>query len=189
MTTVPSTPHQEGVLASSASRKPNTSDISETMYALLRRLAASMLEHERPGHTLQPTALVHEAYLRLGGSFGADAEPGTGGAEDVGRWALAIRRVLVDHHRRRIAAKRGGPGARRVDVDSAAADDAESVLPVEEALVRLEGINPEMAQVVTLRFYGGLSVEQIAGLRKESVRTVARTWAFARAWLGRELAS
>ena len=158
----------------------------EAVYAQLRGLAAAMLDREVPGHTLQPTALVNEAYLRLAAQrelVGANRE------QLLALGATMIRRVLVDHYRGKTALKRGGTGAKRVDLEAAAEDGCEDMMAVEEALAKLEQIDPGKAQVVVLKFYGGMSVEQIAALHGDSPRKVARDWAFARAWLGRELSA
>jgi RNA polymerase sigma-70 factor, ECF subfamily len=156
----------------------------EAVYSQLRGLAAAMLEHEEPGHTLQPTALVNEAYLRLA----AQRELGGASHEQIlALGATMIRRVLVDHYRTRTALKRGGH-AQRVDLELAEPKIAQDYAALEDALAKLEQIDPEKAKIVVMKFYGGMSVEQIATVQGDSPRKVARDWAFARAWLGRELA-
>jgi RNA polymerase sigma factor (TIGR02999 family) len=153
------------------------------IYAELRRLACGLMHHERPGHTLQPSALVHEALMRL-----LDGEVL---AEVPNRRYLfaaaaqAMRQVLVDHARRRRAAKREGSRA-RVPLDGALValeEQGLDVLALHEALDRLAQAHPRPAQVVTLRFFGGLSVPEVAESLAVSVTTVESDWRFARAWL------
>ena len=159
------------------------------VYDELRRLAASALRHERPDHTLQPTALVHEAYLRL-----AD--------EPMRRWenrshflavaARAMRRILVDHARKHNAVKRGSGGV-CLNLDdlahaAPAAEDAVDLVALDDALRRLAELDPRQAKIVELRFFGGLSVDETAAIIDASPRTVKRDWQIARAWLKREMA-
>ena len=167
-------------------------DLLGTVYADLRKLAARRLSAEHPGHTLQATALVHEVYLRLGaGSSSRWADP----AHFFHAAAEAMRRMLVDHARARRRAKRGGGAARvplteTMNVASLAEGvDPDDVLALDAAVTRLEAVNPEAASVVRLRFYAGLSVEDTAEALHTSPRTVKRKWAYARAWLYRELTS
>jgi RNA polymerase sigma factor (TIGR02999 family) len=171
-----------------ADREPSTRadpPWSAVAYDHLRELARAWMGRERPGHTLQPTALVHEAYLRL-------ADAGTLGVDDrTGFQALAavtMRRVLVDHARRRGRAKRGG-GWRRVGLAglSADADGETDLLALDEALTRLGAEHERAARVVELRFFGGMGVEQAAAVLGVSARTIELDWQFARAWLLREL--
>ncbi len=161
------------------------------VYDELRRLAAAALRHERPDHTLQPTALVHEAYLRL-------AEEPSARWQNRGHFlavaARAMRRILVDHARRHKAAKRGA-GVIRITLDDdmervAAALPADGVdlVALDDALSRLGGLDPRQARIVELRFFGGLSVEETASIVGASARTVKRDWQLARAWLKREMA-
>jgi len=158
------------------------------VYAELRRLAATRLARLGPGQTLQATALVHEAYLKLTGP----KDPGwQGRAHFFGAAAHAMRDILADHLQRRGSLKRGGH-LRRVGEDTVAeigcdgptADD----LAVEEALGHLEAIHPRQAEVVTLSFFGGLSMPEIAEVLGRSTRTVERDWRFAKAWLNSRLA-
>ncbi len=157
------------------------------VYDELRRLAASALRRERQAHTLQPTALVHEVFLRM--------VDGTGRWQDrthfVAIAARAMRRVLVDHARARNAIKRGG-GELRVSLDDIelAADAATDVdlVALDAALGRLAALDERQARIVELRFFGGLTVEETAALIGASDRTVKRDWQMARAWLKRELA-
>ncbi|MBC7772800.1 MAG: RNA polymerase subunit sigma-70 [Pyrinomonadaceae bacterium] len=160
--------------------------LPDAVYTQLRGLAAAMLEQESPGHTLQPTALVHEAYIRLAAQrelSGATRE------QILALGAIMIRRVLVDHYRHKTALKRGGENGRRVEYEASTLDPRDGTLAIEEALAKLETLDPGKARIVILKFYGGMSVEQIASLQGESPRKVARDWAFARAWLGMELSA
>jgi RNA polymerase sigma factor (TIGR02999 family) len=157
------------------------------VYEELRRLAAHHLRRERPGHTLQPTALVHEAFLRLSGLREMQLR---NRAHFYGAAAQVMRRVLVDHARRHRAIKRGGGEVVAVELaDSVQApvDLALDFEALDEALDALERIAPEKARVVELRFFGGLSVEETAEYLSLSPATVKRYWSFARAWLFRHL--
>ena len=157
------------------------------IYAELRRTAGGLMHHERPGHTLEPSALVHEALMRL-----LDGEVL---AEVPNRRYLfaaaaqAMRQVLVDHARRRRSAKREG-GRARVPLDEALValeEQGLEVLAIHEALDRLAQAHPRQAQVVTLRFFGGLSVPEVAESLEVSTTTVESDWRFARAWLEGQL--
>ena len=157
------------------------------VYAELRRIAAAQLANERPGHTLQPTALVHEAYLRLAGSESGFENK----AHFLAAGAQAIRRVLVDHARTKKRDKRGG-GAQRVDISSAdpAAPDARAevdLIELDDAMQRLAQVSDRAARVVEMRYFGGLSMAEIGVALGISERTAAGDWAIARAWLRREL--
>jgi RNA polymerase sigma-70 factor (ECF subfamily) len=157
------------------------------VYAELRRLAGSYMNGERPGHTLQATALVNEAYLRLVG-----AEPAQNRAHFLAIAAHTMRQVLTDHARRRHAGKRGGADARKVDVDAAlliTEDKLEDVIAIDELLERLALIDPRQSRLIELRFFAGLSVEEAAEAMGISAITVKREWRLAKAWLSRELAS
>ena len=156
------------------------------LYDELRRLAAAELRRERPGHTLQATALVHEAFLRLSRSDGLQ------GLDPPRVKALAastIRRVLVDHARARLSDKRGGGAARITLGDTCQLTAGREVhfLALEEALEKLAGLDPRQHRVVELRFFGGLSIDEAAGELGVSARTVNEEWRTARAWLRREL--
>jgi RNA polymerase sigma factor (TIGR02999 family) len=155
------------------------------IYSELRRIAARQLQNERPGHTLQPTALVHEAYLRLANQRHVDWQ---NHAHFFGVAAQVMRRVLVDYARRRAAAKRGD-GAELVSIEQAR-DVASTDLPVlalDAALDRLEKIDPELAKLVELRAFSGLSNEQAALILDISPSTVKRELRTAKAWLTNEL--
>lgn len=156
------------------------------VYAELRRIAARQLRRDRAGHSLQPTALVHEAYLRL---VRQDRIGLQNRAHFFGVSAEIMRRILVDHARRRRADKRGG-GDERVPIPSdleAPADDRISVLAMDRALARLAAVDAALARIVELRAFGGLTVEEAAEVLKVSPSTVKRDWRVARAWLTREL--
>ncbi len=156
--------------------------LAPEVYRELRRLAAGQLRRERAGHTLQTTALAHEAYLRLAGRAELDAPDASVFFRTASR---TIRNVLVDHARRRQADKRLG-GRRRLVLDSGvkvSEEDALDVLALDEALERLAELHPRQAEIVELRFFGGRSVPEVAALLDVSERTVEADWAMARAWL------
>ncbi len=158
----------------------------ELVYDELRRLAASLMRRERAEHTLQPTALVHEAFLRLTGATHIEWQDR---AHFMGVAARAMRQILVDHARRHGAAKRGG-GLTRVTLTGAepvAPHDAVEILELHEALERFAALDRRAAQVVELKIFGGLSVQETAHLLEVSPRTVDGDWAVARMWLTREL--
>lgn len=152
------------------------------LYDELRRLAAQKLAREQPGQTLQPTALVHEAWLRLVG----DGTPQWNSrGHFFGAAAEAMRRILVDAARRKLAHKRGA-GAPKMDlaeVEIAAQADDESLLLVHEALDQLAARDPQAAELVKLRFFAGLGQQEAARLLGLSERSAGRVWSFARAWL------
>jgi RNA polymerase sigma factor (TIGR02999 family) len=156
------------------------------VYAELRRLAGVLSGRLPPGQTLQPTALVHEAYLRLVG----DQDPGWNGRRHFfGAAARAMRDILVEQARRKGAQKHGGR-ARRVDLVEGLAiiePPAEDLLAVDEAIQRLRGEKPHLAEIAMLRYFAGLSVEETAEVLGISASTLAREWRFARAWLARHL--
>lgn len=155
------------------------------VYSELRRRARAQLARERPGHTLTPTALVHEAYLRL---VGIEHIEWRGRAHFLAAGAGAMRRILVEHARAQRAAKRDG-GVRVTLSDSSAPAEQRDVdvLTLHEALEALEAEAPRHAQLVELRFFGGLSIEEAADYLGSSSGTVKRDWRFARAWLRRRL--
>jgi len=157
------------------------------VYQELRQIAARALRREAPGHTLQTTALVHEAYLKLA-------------VQRAGSWpnrqlfysvaAQAMRRILVDHARERMAQKRGG-GVRLLPLeearDAAAPEAAADVLAVDAAVDGLARVDPRLARIVELKFFGGLNLDEIGGLLEISPSTAWREWEAAKAWLQREL--
>lgn len=185
------TPAPAGPPAPADAADGSTSSLFQRLYQELHALARVHMARERPWHTLQATALLHEVYLHL--TRGGDRE-----------WrerdhffataARAIRRVLVNHAEARGAAKRGG-GAQRISLDDslqggaepAAAGDTVDVLALDEALQRLEAIDPRQCRVVELRFFAGLSVDDTARILGVSPRTVDGDWAMARAWLQQSL--
>jgi RNA polymerase sigma-70 factor, ECF subfamily len=169
-------------------RKDALTRLAPLVYNELRRLAGRYMRDERTGHTLQPTALVHEAYLRLAGQ---DQANWRNRAQFMGIAGQLMRRILVDHARKRHAAKRGGT---LVTLDEGIGNQrssgaqAEEVLAVDEALARLDHLDPQQARVVELRYFGGLSGEETAEAMGMSQRTVEREWATAKAWLRAQLA-
>jgi RNA polymerase sigma factor (TIGR02999 family) len=156
------------------------------VYEQLRELARHRMAEERTDHTLQATALVHEAYLRLVGDCDV---PWAGRGHFFAAAAEAMRRILIDHARAHQGPRRGG-NCRRVPlnvVDLAAKEQFEEILALDDAVSRLEQVNASLAAVVRFRFYAGLSVQETAEALGVSTRTVEREWAGARAWLFREL--
>lgn len=156
------------------------------VYKELRRLAAQHMRREREGHTLETTALVHEAYLKLAGGQPRDWQ---NRAHFFGVAAHIMRTLLVDYARAGNRVKRGG-GERRVALDeklSLAAPDPEALLAVDQALTRLSEMDPRAGRVVELRYFGGLNVEEIASVMNISEKTVKRDWNLARTWLQGEL--
>jgi RNA polymerase sigma factor (TIGR02999 family) len=152
------------------------------IYNELRHLAHNFLYRERPGHTLQTTALVHEAYLKLIDQRDAHWQ---NRAHFFAIAAQAMRRILIDSARKHAAAKRGG-GAEKVSLDQAAEISLEpdsSLLALDEALNALAEIDPQQSRIIELRYFGGLTIEETAEVLKTSPATVKREWAMARAWL------
>lgn len=161
-------------------------ELMPLVYDEFRALAERQLRKERAGHTLQPTALVNEAYLRLIDQTRVDWH---GRTHFFAVGAQAIRRILVDHARHHKRQKRGG-GAARVALDEGVArapQADEDVLALHEALERLAKLDARQAQIVEMRFFGGMSVEEVADVLGVSKRTVEADWTMARAWLMREL--
>ncbi|MDQ2922295.1 MAG: sigma-70 family RNA polymerase sigma factor [Acidobacteriota bacterium] len=157
------------------------------VYSELRRLAGNYLRRERPGHTLQPTALVNEAYLRLVDQTKAKWQ---NRAQFYGIAAQLMRRILVDHARQHKAAKRGGSDQQRLSITSAERLTAKpdfDVLALHEALEELAALDSQQARIVELKFFGGLSIEEIAEVMSVGHATVERDWKMARAWLRRKL--
>lgn len=163
-------------------------DLLELVYEELRQVAGGFMRRERPDHTLQPTALANEAALRL---LGQDALGKLHNrAHFFGAMAQAMRRVLVDHARAKNAQRRGGEHQRVVlelAIDLAEVGDQIDLLALDEALRKLESLNERQAKVVELRFFGGLSVPEIAEHLDVSVSTVEKDWRLARAWLRGQL--
>jgi len=156
-------------------------------YEELRRQTQRYLRRERPGHTLQTTGLVHEAYLRLVDQRQADWQ---NRAQFFGVAAQMMRRVLVDHARSKRAAKRGGSGIQVTleDATAAAKERGVDLLELDEALTRLAALDPQQARVVELRYFTGLGIDETAQVLGVSPATVKREWTMVRAWLRRELA-
>jgi RNA polymerase sigma factor (TIGR02999 family) len=170
--------------------RPEAADLFPVIYAELRRMAGRYLSRERRDHTLQPTALVHEAWLKLQNQHHAQLQGRTHG---MALAAQAMRRLLMDHGRQQKRGKRGG-GAQPVVLDDLlkAAETApvpvEDLLTLEAALTKLEAEDPRAAEVVVLRFFSGMSSPEVAEHMQLSLRTVESDWTFAKAWLRRELA-
>ncbi len=188
------TPHSDGnsgvtrlIEAAGAGDKPASERLFELVYDQLRAIAGRRMAEEKPGHTLTATALVHEAYLRL---IGTDEMQWASRVGFYHAAAEVMRHILIDHARRRGAVKRGG-GRRPIDLlgvlDLATADDPEEIMAFDRAFVRLQEQAPEAAAVVRLRFFAGLGHEEAAKALGISERSVRREWAFAKAWLFREL--
>jgi RNA polymerase sigma factor (TIGR02999 family) len=159
-------------------------DLLPLVYDELRKLAAVKMANEKPGHSLDATALVHEAYLKLTGARSFESR-----SHFLRAAAEAMRRILVDHARARNAAKRGASG-RRVELESdhlAIPSDNGNVEALDEALSRLAIEHPQQAELVQLRYFGGLTLEQCAETLSVSPRTADSWWAYARAWLAIEL--
>jgi RNA polymerase sigma-70 factor, ECF subfamily len=156
------------------------------VYAQLRRLAGHYLRGERPGHTLQPTALVHEAYLRLTELKEIDWQNST---HFFAIAAQMMRRILIDHARSHLSEKRGG-GWYPIEMETvsiASRQPSEQLLALDEALERLSELDRRQGQVVELKFFGGLTEDQAAIILGVSTRTVKRDWRLAKAWLYQEL--
>jgi RNA polymerase sigma factor (TIGR02999 family) len=163
-----------------------SSDLLPVLYNELRRLAAQKLCCERPGQTLQATALVHEAWLRMGGPDGHQWE---GKAHFFAAAAETMRRILIENARRKKRLKNGG-GLDRVELDAAGfacAHSPEELLDLDEALSRLESVDATGARVVKLRFFSGLTHPQIAEILGISLSTVERAWSFSRVWLFQQM--
>jgi RNA polymerase sigma factor (TIGR02999 family) len=164
---------------------PNASQAAVEVYDQLRRLAAAYMRRERPGQTLQATALVHEAYLRLAGA----GSPWKDRNHFLGIAARSMRQILVERARARGAQKRWA-GMNRVSLTESlvrAAHEDEMLPALDEALTRLEQLDPEQAKIVELRYFVGLGIEETAEALGISPATLKRRWALARAWLYREL--
>lgn len=158
------------------------------LYDELRKLAGHFLRDERPGHTLQPTALVHEAYLKLAGQHAGFENR----AQFMAIAAQAMRRILVDYARGRVAAKRGGgiaPAELDVATAGASVEQSEELLAIDQALEKLAALDPQQGRVVEMRYFGGLTVEETAAALSIAPRTVKREWALAKAWLRMEISS
>jgi RNA polymerase sigma factor (TIGR02999 family) len=156
------------------------------VYDELRKLAAAKLAQEKPGQTLQPTALVHEVFLRLVGA--RDAQPWDGRGHFFAACAEAMRRILVEQARRKARLKHGGHLARQADeLDLPETERPEALLALDEALDRLAQTNPQAVELVKLRYFAGFSNAEAASLLNLSPRKANQVWAYARAWLREEI--
>lgn len=186
MQTVPIDPERPAPGSGETIGGEAAADLLPLVYEELRKLARARMARERPGQTLQPTALVHEAYLRLSGDGDA---PWASRAQFFAAAAEAMRRILIEKARRSRRRKRGG-GRRRVTLDEGllqAEPAPEEILALDQAIDRLEARDAAMARVVKLRYFAGLTVEETALALETSPRTVKRLWTAGRAWLHREL--
>lgn len=186
---MPSDPHTITLLLSQwhEGSQEAAEQLMNLVYGELHRLAGIAMRREQGGHTLQTTALVHEAYLRLSQGAAIDWQ---NRQHFYAVMAQQLRRVLVDYARRRVSEKRGGPAPKLslLEGDGGALDLDERVLAVDEALGRLESLDPRAARVVELRYFAGLSEAEAAEVLAVSPVTVKRDWQFARTWLAGQLA-
>lgn len=170
-------------------KKDAVNQLVPLVYSELRKMAGAYMQREQSGHTLQATALVNEAFLRMAGG---DAGKLENRAHFFAIAANSMRQVLLDHARHRHAAKRGGEHAQKVDLDAELLVDHDSlndVLVVNELLERLEKLDPRQGRLVELRFFAGLTTEETAEAMGVSPATVKREWRSAKAWLNREMAA
>ena len=168
-------------------RQEVLNELLPLVYDQLRQLADSYLRRERENHTLQPTALVHEAYLRLVGQKPIDWQ---NRAHFFGVASRLMREILIEYARARHRKKRGGDFATRVALDDALSFQTQEgldVIELDEALTRLEQLDKDQARIVELRFFGGLTIEEVAEVSGTSPATVKREWTTAKLWLLREL--
>lgn len=166
---------------------PNASEhLFALLYDELKRMAGHQMRQESSSHTLQPTALVHESFLRLMGSEDCNWQ---NRAHFFGAAAEAMRRILIEAARAKGAKKRGGRSSREILEEHHAQSGpiADEILDVNEAIIALEAEDKELAEIVKLRFFGGLTMDQIAELKGQSKSTTERRWAFAKAWLSDRL--
>ncbi|MEX2189037.1 MAG: ECF-type sigma factor [Pirellulales bacterium] len=193
MTEQPSTPSPSGEVTALLARIEEgdscaRDDLLGLVYAELRSIAGGLMRHERPEHTLQPTALVHEAAMRL---FDGDAIGAVKGRGYLfAAMTRAMRRILVDHARARAAIRRGGDHQRvPLDwvVDAVEQTGRVDLVALDEAIVRLGELNQRQSEVVTMRFFGGFDMAEIAGALGVSLSTVEKDWRLARAWLKTQL--
>jgi RNA polymerase sigma factor (TIGR02999 family) len=179
-------PHDERSERTQPPPRQSAEELLPVVYAELRRLAAALSGRLPPGQTLTPTALVHEAYLRLVGN----RDPGWEGRRHFfGAAAQAMREILIAQARRKGSHKHGG-GARRVELADGLAviePPADDLLAVDEAIQKLQAERPDLAEIAHLRYYSGLSTEETAEVLGVSVSTLKREWRFTRAWLVRQL--
>ena len=168
----------------SGGRKDALNELVPIIHDELRALAAAFLRRERPGHTLQPTALVHEAYLRLVDQSNVECRNRT---QFFGIAANLMRQILVDHARRRLAVKRGGRNRVSIEEADGVVKQQRALVELDEALERLAKLDPRQSRIVELRFFVGLTAEQIGEVLGISAVTVQRDWRIARAVLHHEL--
>jgi RNA polymerase sigma-70 factor, ECF subfamily len=168
--------------------KQAADELLPLVYQELRKLAASRMKRERPGHTLQPTALVHEVYLKLAMGASVDWQSR---AHFYAVAAQYMRRITVDHARAAHAGKRGGAtiSVSLDDFTGTTLPPSESMMALDEALFHLEHVDPRAAKIVELRFFGGLTEREITEVLGIGLTTLKRDWEFARAWLGSQLKS
>lgn len=169
-----------------AGNKEAETELLTLLYDELRRIAASYLRKERPDHTLQPTALVHEAYLRL---IEQKEQNWENRAHFLGIAAHLMRQILVDYARKRYAAKRGGR-EQPIPLDGlpvAGIQKPQELIALDEALAKLEALDQRQSRIVELRFFGGMTEEEVGHVLGLSVRTIKRDWNVARAWLYSEM--
>jgi RNA polymerase sigma factor (TIGR02999 family) len=176
------------LIAWSDGKRDAVDELLPLVYAELRRLASRYLRHEPTGHTLQPTALVHEAYMRL---IDQRRVRWRNRAHFFGIAAQIMRRILVDHARARAAEKRGAGWEHIPLVEErlpSGADDVD-VVALDEALNRLAVVDPQQARIVEMRYFGGLTIDEVAEVTRISAASVVREWTIAKAWLRAELSS
>ncbi|MFV2066869.1 MAG: sigma-70 family RNA polymerase sigma factor [Pirellulales bacterium] len=186
MASHPRTEVTECLAALSAGDKSALERLVPMVYDELRQQAASYLRKEGPGHSLQPTALVHEVFLKLADQTRVSWK---GRSHFFAVGAQAMRRILVDHARKKKRTKRGG-GRQRITFEEGLVVSprrGEDVLALDDALVKLAALDPRQAQIVEMRFFGGLTVQEVAEVLGVSKRTVEAEWTMIRAWLRREL--
>ena len=174
------------IAAARTGDKVAAAELMPLLYGELRQLGRAMMRHQPPGHTLQATALVHEAYAKVAGSI----DPGWDGrAHFFGAAAQAMREILVDQARRRAALKRGGDRKREELLDDHVPIESpiENLIALDEALKKLESQDESKAKIVVLRFFAGLTMQEIAMDLRVSKSTIEREWRYIRAWLYREL--
>lgn len=176
------------LIAWSDGRRDAVDDLLPLVYGELRRLASRYLRHEPIGHTLQPTALVHEAYIRL---IDQRRVRWRNRAHFYGIAAQIMRRILVDHARAQAADKRGGewPHIPLVEEQLPSGTAEVNLVALDEALERLATVDPQQARIVELRYFGGLTIDEVAEVTRVSASTVVREWTLAKAWLRAELSS
>ena len=169
-----------------AGKKGADNELMTLVYGELHALAMHYMRKERPGHTLQTTALVHEAYLRLGGEKDL---PWESKAHFLRVAARAMRRILIDHARRKQTERRGGEKCRKALEESAVFGDSPppDLIAIDNALKKISEVDPQVSQVVEMRFFGGLTVEETARVLRISARTVKREWRVAKAWLKKQV--